>query len=436
MTNTDDAKLNPEAARIIDKINKDELVQLTLDLCNIDSPVGFEKDVLEFIYSWMEREGFAPKKIGMFEDRYNIVGTLKGKGKGCTLLFNAHTDTTLSNDDTWIQANVADPIWHSAWLEDGRLVGYGTVNDKGPLAATMIAAKAIKDSGIQLDGDLLITAVCNEICRNPVDEMQWPRYASREIGAQYMVSHGVLADYAIVAEATGHGYTWLECGAAAFKLTISLEGTYAYIPYLKRPTTIENSPNAIVRMAKVIEAFEEWAYQFQQKYQFTFDGGTVIPKASIVGIRGGDPTTCGSVIGVCSLYIKCFIPPDFNPITIARELQEVMDKISVPVGIEAYAHWPGIEGKNLSALTSAIDKAHLTVFNENTKPVISPITSMWRDCNIFNQFSIPSVTYGPGGGEAGTLGKGNKFSMGIDELYQFVQSYIHIALDICNRKKA
>ena len=39
MTNTDDATLNPEAARIIGKINKDELVQLTLDLCNIDRPV-------------------------------------------------------------------------------------------------------------------------------------------------------------------------------------------------------------------------------------------------------------------------------------------------------------------------------------------------------------------------------------------------------------
>ena len=225
MTDTNDSKLNPEAARIIGKINKDELVQLTLDLCNIDSPVGFEKDVLEFIYSWMEREGFAPTKIGMFDYRYNIVGNLKGKGKSGTLLFNSHTDTTLPIDDTWIQANVAETLWHSDWLEDGRLVGYGTVNDKGPLAATMIAAKAIKDSGIQLDGDLLITAVCNEICRNPVDEMQWPRYASREIGAQYMVSHGVLADYAIVAEATGHGYTWLECGAGALKRTMSLECT-------------------------------------------------------------------------------------------------------------------------------------------------------------------------------------------------------------------
>jgi len=436
VTNSEHSKLSQDAAKVIRKIDKDELVKLALDLCNIDSPVGFEKEVLEFIYSWMDREGFTPKKVGMFEDRYNIIGRLKGKGKGHTLLLNAHTDTTLSSEDTWIQANVGDPIWHSAWLEGDRLVGYGTVNDKGPLAATMIAAKAIKESGIRLDGDLLVTAVCNEICRNPVDDLQWPRYASREIGTQYMVSHGVLADYAIVAEATGHGYTWLECGAAAFKLTIALKGTYAYIPYLNRPTTIENSPNAIVRMAKVIEAFEDWAYEFQQKYQFTFGGGTVIPKASIVGIRGGDPTTCGSVIGVCALYVKCFIPPEFNPITIARELQEVMDKIGVPVEIEAYAHWPGVEGKNLAVLTDAIDKAHFTVFNEKTRQVIPPITSMWRDCNVFNQFSIPSVTYGPGGGEAGTLGKGTKFSMGIEELYQFVKSYVLIALDICNRKKA
>jgi acetylornithine deacetylase/succinyl-diaminopimelate desuccinylase-like protein len=435
MGDTDYSKLNKDVEKVISKVDKDELVKLALDLCNIDSPVGYEKDVLEFIYSWFEKEGFTPKKVGMLEDRYNIVGKLKGKGNGYSLLFNAHTDTPLSKEDTWIQADAADPVWHSAWLEGDKLVGYSTVNDKGPLAATMIAAKAIKESGVHLEGDLLVTAVCNEISRNPVDEFQPPCYASREIGTQYMVAHGVLADYALVAEATGHGYTWLECGAAAFKLTIALEGTYAYIPFLKRPTTIEASPNAIVRMARVIEAFEDWAYEFQQKYQFKFSGGTVIPKASIVGVRGGDPTSCGSVIGVCSLYVKCFIPPRFNPLTISRELKEVTDKIGVPVEIEPYTYRPGIEGENISELTNAIKKAHLAVFNEKTKQIIPEFTSMWRDCNLFNHFGIPSVTYGPGGGAAGTLAKGQKISMEVNELYQFAKSYVLIALDICNKKK-
>lgn len=172
MSDTNYSKLSQEAEKVISRVSKDEVVNLALDLANIDSPTGYEKDVLEFIYSWLEKEGFSPKKVGMLEDRYNVVGRLKGKGTGYTLLFNAHTDTTLSKDDTWIQANVADPIWHSAWRDGDMLIGYGIVNDKGPLASTMIAAKAIKESGVQLKGDLLVTAVCCEISRDPVDELQ------------------------------------------------------------------------------------------------------------------------------------------------------------------------------------------------------------------------------------------------------------------------
>ncbi len=78
MSDTNQCKLSTEAEKVISRVNKDEVVKLALDLCNIDSPTGYEKDVLEFIYSWLEKEGLSPKKVGMLEDRYNVVGRLKG----------------------------------------------------------------------------------------------------------------------------------------------------------------------------------------------------------------------------------------------------------------------------------------------------------------------------------------------------------------------
>jgi acetylornithine deacetylase/succinyl-diaminopimelate desuccinylase-like protein len=434
MATLDVSTLSKDAEKVVSQVNQDEVIDLALALCTIASPVGHEKEVLQFIYDWLDRHGFSPRKVGMLEHRYNVVGTLKGTGTGYTLLTNSHTDTTMGADETWIQANAADPIWNSAWRDGNLLVGYGIVNDKGPLAATMIAAKALKESGVPLKGDLLVTAVCSEISKDPVDELQPPKYYSREIGAEYLVSHGVLADYALVAEATGHGVCRLLSGLAAFKITISLEGTYAYIPYLKRPTTLVDSPNAIVRMAKVIEAFEEWAYQYQQKYRMAFDGGTVIPKASIVGIRGGDPTTCGAVIGVCSIYIKCFTPPGFNPLTILRELNETVERIGVPAKVESFGFRPGFEGKNTELLTEAIGRAHQAIFSEKLQPIRSEVPSMWRDCNVFNSFGIPSVTYGPGA-PAGQLPKGIPFAMEVDELYNFTKSFALIALDICSRER-
>jgi len=434
MTPASATTLSKEAEKVLAHVSKDEVIDLALALCNIASPVGHEGEVLQFIHDWLERHGFAPRKIGMLEQRYNVVGTLKGTGKGYTLLTNSHTDTTMGPAETWIQANAADPIWNSAWREGNLLVGYGIVNDKGPLAATMIAAKALKQSGVPLKGDLLVTAVCSEISKDPVDELQPPKFYSREIGAEYMVSHGVLADYALVAEATGHGVCRLLSGIAAFKITISLEGTYAYIPYLKRPTTLIDSPNAIVRMAKIIEAFEEWAYHYQQTYRMDFDGGTVIPKASIVGIRGGDPTTCGAVIGVCSIYVKSFTPPGFNPMTILRELTEMTEKIGVPARVECFGFRPGVEGKNTDLLTEVIAGAHEAVFSEKLQPIRPEVPSMWRDCNVFNAFGIPSVTYGPGA-PAGQLPKGIPFAMEVDELYDFTRSFALIALDICTRER-
>lgn len=428
------ANLSEDAEKVVAQVNKNEVVDLALALCKIDSPVGQEGAVLQFIYDWLDQHGFAPRKIGMLEDRYNLVGTLKGTGKGYTLLTNSHTDTTMGSEETWIQANAADPIWHSAWQRGNLLVGYGIINDKGPLAATLIAAKALKESGVRLKGDLLVTAVCSEISKDPIDELQPPRFYSREIGAEYLVSHGVLADYALVAEATNHSCCGLLCGMAAFKITVSLEGTYAYIPFLKRPTSLVDSPNAIVRMAKIIEAFEEWAYGYQQKYGAKFDGGTVVPKASIVGIRGGDPTTCGAVIGVCSIYIKCFTPPGIAPLTIIRELDAMLEKVGVPAKVECFGFRPGFEGQNTDLLTDAIGRAHQAVFNEKLQPIPTEVSSMWRDCNVFNSFGIPSVTYGPGA-PAGELPIDAPFAMEIDELYNFAKSFALVALDICSRER-
>ena len=45
-------------------IDRDELLRLTLDLCDIESPAGQEAEVGAFVFDWMRREGFAPKKIG------------------------------------------------------------------------------------------------------------------------------------------------------------------------------------------------------------------------------------------------------------------------------------------------------------------------------------------------------------------------------------
>ena len=149
------------ADSVLSQIDRDELAALALAMGNIDSPTGQEKEMGRFVSEWLQREGFKTRVIGVVSERPNVVGTLKGAGGGCSLLFNAHMDTAVAAENVWSRRNCVAPVFHSAWREGERLYGHGVVNDKGPMACFMLAAKAIKKAGID--------SGCNEvwILKNP-----------------------------------------------------------------------------------------------------------------------------------------------------------------------------------------------------------------------------------------------------------------------------
>src|ERR1700737_2800609 len=88
--------IDPKA--VLDHIDADELVKVTLDLANIDSPTGCEGPVAEYVHVWLGGEGFDARKIGLFPDRPNIIATLPGTSHGRSLCFNSHMDTTIHKD--------------------------------------------------------------------------------------------------------------------------------------------------------------------------------------------------------------------------------------------------------------------------------------------------------------------------------------------------
>src|SRR3712207_9042213 len=50
-------------------------------------------------------------------------------------------------------------------------------------SAFLVAAKAIREAGYPLKGDLVVSAVAGEISREPVEEWQGPAYLSKDLGA-------------------------------------------------------------------------------------------------------------------------------------------------------------------------------------------------------------------------------------------------------------
>jgi acetylornithine deacetylase/succinyl-diaminopimelate desuccinylase-like protein len=416
-----------EAERVFAEIDREELARIAVDLGDIYSPPGQEKEVGAYVERWLKQEGFETRVVAITPERPNVVGTLRGAGGGYSLAFNSHMDVAPATP-VFFRDPMRRGLRH-AWREGDLLRGMGVVNDKGPLACFLIAAKAIKKAGVVLRGDVVVTGVSGEIGYEPVDEFGPPEYLSKEVGARYMVNHGVIADYALVAEATAFKLGWVEAGKAFFKISVYNDRPL-YTPYVSRPYELAKNPNAIVKTAALVNRIEEWALEYEKKHRYECDGGVLIPRVSIGAIRGGAPYRPTNTPEVCSIYVDCRITPGQDVPALKEELERLLSGMGLDGSVELYVFRAGFEMKNGERLVDAIGGAHRRVFGEAPAKVVGPEVSMWRDTNIFNEVGIPSATYGPGGGAGG----GN-LALELDDCVKAAQVYALTALEICRQEK-
>ena len=417
--------MNPDD--VVAQIDPQEVVGLALALGNTDSPTGSEGAAGQAVFDWLARNGFKPKRYGLVEDRFNVAARLPGTGGGYSLVFNAHLDTTLRPDAVWSAKDPSDPLYHSAWVEGDQIYGDGVVNDKGPMAAFLVAAKAIRDAGFPLRGDLVVSAVAGEISREPIDEWQGPAYLSKDLGVRFMATHGVVGDFALVAEGTGFGIVGIEPGKAHFKVTVVTDTPRYYTPYLPRPTGLADSPNAIVRASAVIAAFERWAYEYQQRHTYQSEYGTIVPKASVNAIRSGYPYNLTSAPQVSAFYVDTRILPGVNPLDVREELRALLREVGVDGEVELFLYRPGYEVRGAEPLVEAVRRQHALVFPSPPQIVAEPVTSMWRDTNAFNELGIPAISYAPR-----SASHAARKSFAVADLVDAARVYARIAMDVCN----
>ena len=183
--------------------NLDEpaLIQLLKDMVKIDSVnpslvkgAAGETEMANLCSWYLESLGMDVKMYDVEPGRPNVVGVLKGKGGGRTLLLNGHTDTV------GVDYMTTDPFIPT--VNDGRLYGRGSYDMKGGLAASMAAVKAVADSQHELKGDVILAAVCDE------------EFAS--IGTEKLMED-TTADAAIIGEFTAgtiqvahKGFAWID----------------------------------------------------------------------------------------------------------------------------------------------------------------------------------------------------------------------------------
>lgn len=410
-----------------DFFQQGEAAELALTLGQINSPRGDEGEASKFVFDWLQKNKIDALCQQVLPDRYNAIGRLRGSGKGASLILNSHLDTAYgAPDDIWTAGRFSRGDLE-AWAEGDRLYGQGIVNDKAPMAATLLALKAIQHFQLPLRGDLIFTGVCGEIGLAPIDEYQGSQYEGKGMGTRYAVLHGIVADYALVAECTNWCMTATECGDLFVK--VSIYGRAVYTPFLSRA---KDSPNAIVKSTKFIQAFETWASEYEKRNAYQAPSGPVIPKASIGAIRGGLPYKPIETAGVCVLYLDIRIPPHGDPNHALRELRALVDALNLDAEIQPYLYRKGYDGKNVEPLQDAVKNAHTKIFPNPPAIPDAPVSSMWRDLNVYNEVGIPSLTYGP---PLGLSSEGWSYFIRRADVNLAAQLYALIAVDVCNRER-
>lgn len=384
-------------------IDTDELVTLALELGNIPSPSRSEAQSAEYVYQWMAREGFRPRKVGATPERPNIIGEYGGTGTGANLLLTAHLDTEspsgMAEQDAfrYRPSTLADPEWTRCWLDgEGRLRGYPISNDRGPMSCFLIAAKALRKAGIGLAGKTWLTACPGEIGPEPIEEFSGIGFMGKDIGAHYLFHHGGVApDYAIAAEGTDFGATWQGCGYALFRIRVYGRGTFT--PILEAPEDATKHPNPIYRMGPVIDAIHKWSLGWERDGVYEAPGGTSVPKVQLSSVRGGMPTDFGAGTEICALYLDVQLTPRQSVAQAYHGIVAAMRGVDVEeFDVEPVVVRHGFEAETaaVAPLAGAVDAATRLARDtplERAHPVYS---SMWRDHNVFNMHRIPALTTG------------------------------------------
>lgn len=401
--------------------DREDLVELCLHLGNTPSPHGKERNVGEEVVAWLRKNGMDAGLQSITEQSVNAVGTIPGTGNGTSLILNAHMDT---GKELGPEATEAERKIEGAWVEGDLIFGKGVINDKAQLCAFMIAARAIKRAGFRLKGDLTITGVAFETGAPSVDEHQGINYPGEGFGTKWLVDRGVTADYALVGETSGFGIVKAECGAAWFKIRV--QGKEVYTPRLERGMNVKEHPNAFVKMAHVVLALEEWAKNYEQKEKCEFDGGTIIPKAQVIQVRGSG--------GQCDIYLDARIVPGKNPRAVMREIMGLTRRLELDCEVTTYQYSRGYIAKNAEPLIHALEAAHREIFRSDPPAPPSAELSMWRDLNVFNEVGIPSVCYGPPRQREALSGAGNR-AMKISDLVTATKVYALAAASLCGGEK-
>ncbi len=235
--------MNSVKEKINQQIEQSNAIDLLRNLINIPSsdPPGDTRTIADFLAKALRAKGIRADLFSSDPTRVSVVGRLKGKGGGKSILFLGHLDTVPIGDSEQWSINPLGGECHK-----GKIYGRGSSDCKGGVAAMILAAEALLKASVPLRGDIILAMAAGEETLS-------------EMGTAFLLNKGVItADAAIVTEPTTlpaelpvnpHLQIFIASrGMIIFEITTEGKAVHAKIAH--------QGVNAIAKMSEIILALQ------------------------------------------------------------------------------------------------------------------------------------------------------------------------------------
>lgn len=366
-----------------------DVIQLTKDLVAIESESQHTtRPVADFLETVLRACDFQVERVVYWDEngveKVNLVAR-KGEGTGGLGLFS-HMDT-VPGGVGWSPFTPA--------VEGDRLVGRGSCDMKGPLAATIVAASRFAPTALKRPLVIAVTA----------DE------EIGHTGAHHIVEESALLtrswpDYAVVAEPTSLVPVYAHKGGA--RITVTAYGVAAH-------TSTDRGESANFKIAPFLAEMAELAQMFRQEPRFMnreFDPPT--NGFNMVLDDGGTPANVTAAKTVCTLGVRAM------PNAASDEAIQLIVERAQAHGLEVEQR--GFEPFYVDPSASIVQAACRATGADRA------ITVPYGTEAVTYQRFMQTVVLGPGDiAQAHTIGEW----IALEQLHRAVEVYTRLIQDLC-----
>lgn len=367
---------------------KNNLVEFTQRLCSIqtENPPGREfAACVEFLENEMQLMGLSTQRIQVpFETvqknlppecweypRLNLIARWDRKAAK-TLHFNSHFDVVPVSDD-W----KSDPF--SPIVKGTRLIGRGTSDMKGCLAASVFAVKALMECGLESPWNIELSFTCDE-------------EIGGECGAGYLTKQKLIRPDAVIVCEGGAGPNVMIGHRGVLWADVTVAGKAAH----------GSNPGA---GTNAFEKGIELASRFQQYHQNCLSRTTAYPmdlahsfhpSMTIGGVSGGG-SKVNTIPDSFHFTIDRRLIPEERVADIKREFQSILKQASLddPELKASIRYITGFDAAITDINSTISQRIQSAIESVYRKPANPRVFGAFTDLHFFLQYcQCPAVGYG------------------------------------------